>query len=224
MSGHEGIWDSVDKIVKQYFASLTAQRFEYEGVVYDVPRLTVSPLLLREFVCHPFCGGCCRPFSLDYVPGEPRPPQGYEPRMIRFNGYDVPVFSDLQRDQKRTSNRCRNLSDPEGRCGIHAVRPFSCDFELIRFMYRGTTAHMSQRPFTRGWRMIRLDGGQGAMCEFEPPTRESVDDTIRKLGRFQVWADHFGITTRAGLIVDWIERIADDPLSADNLVLPGRSR
>lgn len=221
MSGHENIRDSVDKIVMQYFASLTAQRFEYKGTIFDVPRLTVSPLLLREFVCHPFCGACCRAFTLDYVPGEPMPETGFEQRMIQFNWYEVPVFSDLQKD--RTGGNCRNLSEPDGRCGIHAVRPFSCDFELIRFMYRGTTAHMSHRPFTRGWRMRRLDGTTGAACEFKPPTAESVADTIRKLARFQVWADHFGITTRAGLVVDWIEQIKDDPAGADDLILPGRS-
>lgn len=211
--------DSIDKIVIQYFGAVTAQRFEYQGTIFDVPRLTVSPGLLRGYTCPAGCGGCCPRFSLDYLPDETRP-DNTTARMIDFNGYQVEIFSDLQNDHR--SDRCRNLMD-DGRCGIHPVRPFSCDFELIRFMARPGAAHMNQRLFSRGWNMKRTDGGRGALCRMLPPTEETVADVIRKLGRLSQWADHFGITTRAGLITDWIEQIKDDPDSADNLILPGRS-
>jgi Fe-S-cluster containining protein len=214
--------DSVDKVIMNYFASMTAQPFTYHGVRYDVPKLTVVPELLRTFICYPFCGGCCRAFTLDYLPGEPRPDDPrFTERMIDFNGYRVPVFSDLQAE--RVGDRCRHLSSPEGRCGIHALRPFSCDFELIRFMYRGDSAHMSHRPFARGWNMIRLDGGRGAMCEFGDPATSEAPDVLRKLRRLQDWAAHFGLMTRTGLVMDWVETIKDDPQHAKPLVLPGRS-
>lgn len=211
--------DSVDKVVMQYFGAVTARQFIYKDVTYGVPRLTVSPLLLRGYTCPMGCGGCCPRFSLDYLPGEDQP-RGTRPRTVRFNGYEVIIWSDTQEDHD--SPRCRNLRQEDGRCGIHVRRPFSCDFELIRFMSRPGTAHMSQRLFSRGWNMKRTDGGQGAKCEMLPADPETVADVIRKLGRLTEWAQHFGIPTRVPRIIDWIESIKDDPMGADPLVLPAR--
>lgn len=213
--------DSIDKIVIQYFGAVTAQPFEYRGERYDVPRLTVSPGLLRGYTCPAGCGGCCPRFSLDYLPTEVHPGTAVL-RTVEFNGYAVPIMSDLQDDH--TSDRCRNLNPADGRCNIHSYRPFSCDFELIRFMARPGTAHMSQRLFSRGWNMKRTDGGRGAKCEMLPADPETIADVIRKLGRLTDWAQHFGIMTRVPLIIDWIDQIKDNPGAADNLVLPGHVR
>lgn len=211
--------DSVDKIVMQYFSAVTAREFTYKGVTYDVPCLTVSPLLLRGYTCPMGCGGCCPRFSLDYLPTELHPGRAVL-RSVEFNGYTVPLITDAQDDHK--SERCRNLNPDDGRCNIHDWRPFSCDFELIRFMSRPGTAHMSQRLFSRGWNMKRTDGGRGAKCEMLPADPSTVADVIRKLGRLTDWAQHFGIPTRVPRIVDWIESIKDNPAGADNLVLPAR--
>lgn len=211
--------DSVDKIVMQYFGAVTAQTFEYKGETYGVPRLTVSPLLLRGYTCPAGCGGCCPRFSLDYLPQEDQP-RGTRPRTVKFNGYEVIIWSDTQEDH--ASDRCRNLRAEDGRCMIHKRRPFSCDFELIRFMARPGTAHMSQRLFSRGWNMKRTDGGKGAKCEMLPADPETIEDVQRKLKRLTEWAQHFGITTRVPRILDWIEKIKDDPMGADPLVLPAR--
>lgn len=212
--------DSVDKIVMQYFGAVTAQAFTYKGAVYGVPRLTVSPLLLRGYTCPMGCGGCCPRFSLDYLPTEDHPSAAV-PREVEFNGYTVSLITDPQTDH--SGFRCRNLDPADGRCLIHTRRPFSCDFELIRFMARPGTAHMSQRLFSRGWNMKRTDGGRGSLCEMLPATEETVEDVLRKLGRLTDWAAHFGITTRVPMIIDWIHSIKGDLTSAPGLVLPGRA-
>lgn len=208
----------MDKVVMQYFSAVTAEPFEYKGVQYPVPRLTVSPLLLRGYTCPAGCGGCCPRFSLDYLPGEDHPGEA-RPREVEFNGYSVPLLTDPQDDHR--SERCRNLRPRDGRCAVHLRRPFSCDFELIRFMARPGTAHMSQRLFSRGWNMKRTDGGRGALCEMLPADDAAVADVLRKLRRLTDWTDHFGITTRVPRIADWIEQVKADPGGADPLVLPG---
>lgn len=210
----------MDKIVVQYFGAVTAEPFTYRGETYDVPRLTVSPQLLRGYTCPAGCGGCCPRFSLDYLPTEDHPP-GVGPRRVEFNGYEVEIVSDMQTDH--AGFRCRNLRPEDGRCAIHTRRPFSCDFELIRFMARPGTAHMSQRLFSRGWNMIRTDGGRGSLCEMTPADPETVADVVRKLRRLTDWAAHFGISTRVPRIIDWIDTVKHDPASAPPLVLPGRA-
>ena len=119
--------DSVDKIVMQYFGAVTAQTFEYKGETYGVPRLTVSPLLLRGYTCPAGCGGCCPRFSLDYLPQEDQP-RGTRPRTVKFNGYEVIIWSDTQEDH--ASDRCRNL---RAEARVVVDRP--------RMRLRSSTAH-----------------------------------------------------------------------------------
>lgn len=197
--------DSVDKIVTSYFSAVSSQSFIYKGQRHEVKTLVVSPLLLRGFTCPPMCGGCCPTFSLDYLPTEVHP---YEltSRFVRFDHKDILVYSDTQ--EKRTEHHCANLQQEDGRCGIHGVQPFSCDFELIRFLHTvdGKHARALTRLFGRGHAMLRVDNERGALCTITEPTMASRLDAARKLRRLAQWCDHFKLPHRVSAIIDWASR------------------
>lgn len=196
--------DSVDKIVTRYFAVLTRDPFEFKGVLYTPRPLCVSPLLLRDYTCPVGCGACCLSFSLDYLPTESQP-DGTHSREIVFSGRAVTIHTLKPVPGARV---CQNLQS-DGRCGIYLRRPFSCDFELIRtleFSNQEKPNVLTQKLYGRGWNMMRVDGERGAMCEMLPPSPHAIAEVIRKLGRLQQWADHFGIRTWAPVICDLIER------------------
>lgn len=214
MSSNDGGGSSVDKTITRHFATLTQEEFTFKKKVYRPQELVVSPLLLRGVACPPGCGGCCRRFSLDWLPSEYEMIKagGYDmsrvvEREIEFNGRKVLILSDLQADHN--SYYCRNLRAEDGRCGIHTFSPHSCDFELIRTIQtrEGLPNRLTQKLFGRGWQMKRItDGKRGAMCWMEPPSKASIESVIRRLKRFQDWADHFGIKTWAPTIIDLIEK------------------
>ncbi|MCB4821246.1 YkgJ family cysteine cluster protein [Roseicella aerolata] len=193
--------DSIDKIVTVYLAGLCRTPFTYRESVFEPRPVVVSPLLLRGFTCPSGCGACCAKYTMDYLPGEARPGQE-EARTIVVNGRPIDVFSDLQADV--AGNRCRNLDTTTGRCGIYERRAFSCDFELIRVLHFADKVLLTQKLYGRGWAMRRVDGGQGAQCEMQPPNPHTVADVDRKLRRLQEWADHFGVKTCVPAILEWV--------------------
>jgi len=187
--------DSVEKICSRYFATVAREVFTFKGKRYEPKILKVSPLLLRGYTCPPGCGGCCFKFSLDYLPSEARP-GNTKKRVVEFSGRSVEIWTDWQEDN--TGARCTYLAPKTGRCGIYAVRPFTCDFELIRTLQNEDDDRanvLTQKLFGRGWSYARTDGGKGALCEMTPATRDTIDDVIRKLGRLQEWTDHFKLDT-----------------------------
>jgi hypothetical protein len=194
--------DSVDKIVSVYLASVCSEPFRYKGILYEPKPLTVSPLIFRGFTCPKHCGGCCPRFTLDYLPSEAMPYE-MEERKIQINGCIVPIVSDTQKSHR--DHYCRNLDKETGRCMIHGRHPFSCDFELIRFITREDRANMTQKLFGRGWAMRRVDGGRGALCEMLPANSSTVAEVVRKLKRLKQWAVHLGIQTRLDEIIAWVK-------------------
>ena len=197
------LMDSVEKTVTRHFATLAKEPFTYREKVFNPKVLVVSPLLLRGVNCPPGCGGCCRRFTLDWLPSERDKvaQYGYDmkrlvERELLFNGKKVKILSDLQEDHQ--DYWCRNLNPKDGRCMIHEFSPLSCDFELIRTIQtrEDLPNRLTQKLFGRGWAMKRItDGGRGAMCSMTPVTKETIASVIRRLERFQVWADHFGLQT-----------------------------
>jgi Fe-S-cluster containining protein len=196
--------DSVDKVVQNYFSAVTATPFTYKNVEYHPKPLKVSPGIMRGFTCPVKCGGCCPKFTLDYLPGEDKPADTVL-RQVEFNGKSFAVHTDLQTENK--GFKCRHLNWENGRCGIYTVRPFSCDFELIRFMNRVDAAHVTQRLFGRGWAMRRVDGGRGALCTITPATENDRNEAIRKMSRLKDWTDHFQIDTKIPNILKWLHEI-----------------
>lgn len=192
--------DSIDKVIK-YFAVVAKVPFNDGNMTYHPRPLVVSAQLARGYTCPEGCGACCPVFSLDYLPTEAQP-EGVKQRFFEFNGRLVPIFTDFQHDNLR--QHCKHLSQ-DARCGIHPVRPFSCDFELIR-TYLGPklpTSRIAVAPFGRAWNLTRADGGKGARCQILPPSDAAIQETTLKLRRLEQWASHFGLTET------WIHEIID---------------
>lgn len=213
--------DSVDKIVTRYFATVTREAFDFNGKRYEPKVLKVSPLLLRDYTCPPNCGGCCFKFSLDYLPSHKKP-DGVEQRFVEFNGRQVEIWSDFQKANE--GMRCRHLSQSDGRCGIYKLRPFTCDFELIRTLQNEDPDRanvLTQKLFGRGWSYARVDGGKGALCEMKPVSPESIREVVRKLGNLKQWTDHFGIDT---WIPDLLQIIKEGRLTNQVIFKPQRKQ
>lgn len=196
--------DSFDKIVQSYFSAVTKQTFTYKGKTYKPKSLCVSTLLFRDYTCPKNCGGCCPRFSLDYLPFEEYP-LNTKIREIIFNNKKYVLYSDTQKEH--INHHCCHL-DFEGRCAIHKIRPFSCDFELIRILaFKKRSNIILTRLFGRGWNMLRIDGERGALCEITPITEISINDVIRKLKRLQMWCDYFNIENKVPDIILWANEI-----------------
>lgn len=209
--------DSVDKIIETYFALVTIRAFTFKGSTYRLRQLQVSPGLFNEFQCPAGCGGCCKKFSLDYLP-EPIETHPYrlKARTIEFDGHTVTVYSDQQRSN--TGDMCRNLDHANGRCTIHGVHPFSCDFEVIKFFTSNSPTRLprlTQQAYPRGWSYDRTDGTKGgAKClrlgKTEPANQSNpshtVNEVVRRLKRLKDWTDHFGIETKLPAVIAWTQQ------------------
>lgn len=198
--------DSVDKIVNSYFACVTAEPFTYKGERFEPKTLRVSPLLFRGYTCPAGCAACCSKFSLDYLPKEIEPhPYRLTKRTVEFDGRDIPIWSDAQDDHE--SYHCRNVDPADGRCEIHGEHPFSCDFELIRFLRFSSDDRfnqLTQKLYGRSHAMLRIDNKvRGAMCEMTPPTNDTAADVVRKLKRLKLWCEHFGLKHKVDAILKY---------------------
>jgi Fe-S-cluster containining protein len=210
--------DSLDNIIGVYFACVASEPFTYKGKTYEPKPLRVSPLILRGYTCPPMCAGCCPRFSLDYLPQdmEPWPKRlKLQPRFIKINDFEMPIYSDLQLENKDW--HCKNVNKSDGRCMVHGRHPFSCDFELIRFLEFHDPDHpnaLTQKLFGRGWALLRVDGERGARCDMLPVTDYTKSEVVRKLRRLQMWCDYFAVKNKVDAIVDWVryDGVLKDPL------------
>jgi len=202
--------DTLDKVVGTYFAVMAAQPFTYKGKTYTPKAVRVSPKIFRGFTCPARCAGCCPRFSLDYLPTEDKPPLDLVERYVEVNGKSFLIWSDLQSDHE--SYHCRNVIREEGelfgRCGIHGLQPFSCDFELMRFLEFAADDkpnHLTQKLFGRGWAMLRIDGERGALCEMTDADAETTADAARRLRRLRTWMEYFEVPHRLEPAIEYVE-------------------
>ena len=199
--------DTLDKVIPTYFACMTREQFEYKGATYYPRVLRVSPDIVRGFTCPPKCGACCPRFSLDYLEPQTLPGLLLTKRWVEVNGWQYPVWSDMQSDHD--NHHCKHVSSKTGRCDVHGTQPFSCDFELMRFMQSsdGERAGLTTKLYGRAWAMLRVDGTtRGTKCEILPPSEDSISDTLRKLRLLQTWMEHFGLTnTYVPSVVMWVK-------------------
>ncbi len=200
--------DSLDKIITRYFTAVTNQDFEWKGRVHKPKPLKLSPGLLRGYTCLENCGACCPRFSLDYLPAETHP-YTLQPREVYYSGEKITIYSDLQKDHK--DHHCRHLLKENARCQIHGIQPFSCDFELVRpliFQESKTPNILTQKLFSRGWNMLRVDGERGALCHMTDPSPDSIDDVVRRIQRLNEGCLHFGLEdNKCGTILEWLAEV-----------------
>jgi Fe-S-cluster containining protein len=204
---YKTLFDSVDKVVTKYMAAVTTEPFTFAGVTYNPAPLHVSPSVLQNYTCLSHCGACCRPFTIDWIEGEPRP-EGIEKRIIQFNGRNVQVYSDTQEDRKGQLS-CRYLRIEDGRCNIHDVHALSCDFPMITVRNTDGIYYITGQLFGRVTQMRRPAGGVGGLCTMELTTPASIKDVVRKFRRLERWCDHFGIANRVNDICSWAESSAN---------------
>jgi hypothetical protein len=204
--------DSVDKIVSIYLSGVTREEFSYKGCIYSPKLVFVWPMIFRSFKCVSKCGACCGNFSLDYLPKE-HPTTRCQTRSIIFRDTVVTLNSDMQKDVD--SRWCRHLDRVSGFCSEYDRRPFSCDFEPIRFLHYQDKVCITQKSFGRSWAMERLDGMKGALCEFgDRPDQSNVSEVVRKLVKLLEWGEHFRLRTCVPEIIGWAQQSqGDDVLS-----------
>jgi hypothetical protein len=195
--------DSVDKVFCSYIAGVCDEDVHWKGKVFHPHTLRVSDGLFRGFSCPANCAGCCPRFSLDYLPFEERSDSPHiQSRVIEVNGKEKLIYSDLQDDH--SSHFCRYVNQ-EGRCCIHGLQPFTCDFELIRFSISSSqdrANQLNQRMFGRGWSFQTVDGARGAKCSITSTSFDTVVDAIRKLERLNQWCEYFEIRTCLPTIIE----------------------
>jgi len=192
--------DSFDKITQSYFSAVTSQDFEYKNIIYKPKKLKISSLIWRTYDCPPMCGACCSVFSLDYLPDEDKPKEVKE-RTIIFNKKKFNLYSDFQKENK--NHHCKYITK-KGRCSIHKFNPFSCDFELIRFLHYSDASRPNliiQKIYGRAWNMLKVDGKRGASCQKIESKISPQSEIIRKLIRLKEWCDYFELKNNVALII-----------------------
>lgn len=193
--------DSAGKIITRYLAAVSTDRFVFRGVEFVPQPLQLSPMIFRQLICPPDCGACCGSFSLDWL----SPPEGIptNPRELKVNGESRLIHSAVRPPVE--SKFCQYLDKTSSKCSIHVRKPLSCSFETIRFVRFPDKYILSNKGFGRAWAMTRTDGQKGTLCEFVPPSRESIPLIIAEFGKLTEWADYFNIATRIAEILRWCE-------------------
>ena len=222
--------DSLEKIIQYYILPLAAETVRYEQRVFEPMDIRVAPELFRGTTCPPMCGGCCKAYSLVYLPHEPHP---YE--LEKFTAIVNKKFVPLYRDPEPFTNingrgagledKCKHLTT-EGRCGIHldpdknghTGQAFSCDIELLKIhVYPSRKrSEITTKLFGRGWVMKRVDGERGALCEIIPENEETKADAFRKLRRIKEWCEHMGVKHHVDKIIEWGETNPTTALFIEN--------
>jgi len=201
--------DSLDKVFSSYIAGVCDEEVHYKKLILQPKSLRVSKGLFRGFTCPSMCAGCCPQFSLDYLPSEDRPVfSTIQPRIVCVNGKEKVIFSDFQ-EEYRGDHFCRHVNKENGRCEIHGLQPFTCDFELIRFAISTSLSRpnqMNQRLFGRGWSFLTVEGKRGAKCSITSITKDTIQDTLRRLKRLLQWCKYFEIQTCLPVIIDYAEK------------------
>jgi Fe-S-cluster containining protein len=200
------LMDSLDKVAK-YLHAVAAEDFTFKGIDYPLQPLRVSPSVFRDYKCPSHCGACCRPFTMDWIPSEPRPPD-IPSRVETFNGKEVEFFSDLQAD-RQGQLACRYLRVEDGRCNIHDVHTLSCDFPMITVKHVRGHWEIGGQLFGRLSQMRKPAGGKGGMCTIHAPTQEAVADVIRKFERLEAWCTYLELPNVIPDILRW----AKDPVA-----------
>ena len=176
----------------------------------SVENIDVSPLFFREYDCPEFCGGCCPKFSLDYFEGSARHenlkklyPMAAERLLLRkVNG--VRIWTEWQSG----GGFCMYLNKKNGRCGIHKANPFTCAFELMKFITKRDKVILINKLYGRGWNLTKIDGEKGALCKMGKFRAKKLLSDIALLRELQNYGRQLGAkqaTSNLGRILKYLE-------------------
>jgi len=192
----------------QFLDSIGKIKGYIESASMDTVQLSKN--FFRDYSCPPKCGGCCPRFSLDYFEGSQRWEdfkKQYPDQVKHFTRREVDgvaIWSDLQKDHD--DYHCKHLNKEDGRCGIHKANPFSCEFELNKFITfkEKKKSILINKLFGRGWNLKRIDGERGALCEMLPYKHEKTVRDVELLEELEWISDRFGVVTKLTPITKFI--------------------
>ena len=172
-------------------------------------KFSLSKLFFRDYTCPAGCGGCCQKFTLDYFEGErwEKFKKTYPEQVSRFKVRKVSnatVYTDFQADNN--SRWCRHLDLSDGRCKVHAANPFSCEFELIKFIGSKDRAILIKKLYGRGWNLTRIDGKKGALCEMISFNPSKIKRDIELLKELVDMSIKLEIKTKLPKVIHFLER------------------
>jgi Fe-S-cluster containining protein len=179
-------------------AAVAKEPVAFGGKVWSAPAsVVVTEAFWRRYACAVGCGGCCGPWSLDYLPAEwarathaaPRLAEvGIQVRRVVVNGVEREVVSVRQ----GVGKWCRFL---EGvRCGVYDGRPLSCRVEPLKVRRMKGKGYIFKGPFPRAWAMRGVDG-EAVRCERGEMDWAQLAPDLDVLARLEAWADWWGIAT-----------------------------
>lgn len=171
--------------------------------------VVLSKLFFRDYTCPESCGGCCPKFSLDFFEGERWEifKKEYPDKVAFFKKREIAgvnVYSYLQDDNE--TRWCRFLDLSIGRCSIHKSNPFSCEFELIKFITRGENQSiLIKKLFGRGWNLLTVTGKRGGVCKMTAFNFQKLKRDIELLKELNEIGNKFQMTTKLPKIIKFLE-------------------
>lgn len=196
-----GCSDSVDKIFC-YIQSIVKGEVKIGNFTFKEKKIEVSPLILREIECIRHCGACCSTtFTLDYLPDEDK-----LENCIEREAYGKKVWT-VYPDKGQKG--CKYLSKENGDCLVHTCRPFTCDFEMLRFKQyvHENKVLIGTFPFGRCWALTQYNGTKGGICKKKGYSKEYKEDVIRKLYRLKDWIDYYEVPTYIQELIDYVKTL-----------------
>jgi len=187
-----------------YAALFTSKDFDFEGRKFSPTPLIISPLLLRTCSCPLFCGACCKPVTLDYLPTETYP-QEAQPRGIVVNEIKKIVYSVIQNEKQLF---CKNLSTT-GQCNIYSTRPLLC--RLAPLVGRITKTDIKTVSVTKAGRLrLAITGERKLPCIISEISEANVMHINALLSHLQQWMCYFEIDSKIPRIQELLTYLYDD--------------
>lgn len=179
-------------------AAVAKEPTAFAGKAWAAPAaVVVTEGFWQRHVCGDGCGGCCGPWSLDYLPAEwvrathdapELAGMGVQVRRVAVNRVERQVVSVAQGD----GPWCRFLDGAQ--CRVHAGRPLSCRVEPLKVRRIEGNGYIFKGQFSRAWAMRGVDGGP-IRCGWETMDEEQLAADLDVLERLEGWAAWWGIET-----------------------------
>lgn len=191
--------DSLRKIFECYIIPLIKEPIKYKNNIYKpLDKIIISPTIFRKIICKENCGACCLKYTMDFLPNEEKPQIKLTKRIFE----NKEIFTFYSSDKNKIY--CDLLDIKTGLCAIHYCKPFSCDFELLRFkQFNKKIVYIGNYQYGRAWNMLKINKERGALCETINETSEdNRKEVLRKFKRLKSYIDYYQINTYIDEIIN----------------------